>query len=142
MSAQDYKQNISLTPTSVGITATGEIGMSYHPLSYPVHIRQWNILPMVSGLNYATGGMSISLMIQSVVSGAAATAIVTVTGGTGDAAGVVIVKKNLDTEVNPHQRVFMNNNAVISGAPTIQSSILIEPKWERPENFTSKRVIT
>jgi hypothetical protein len=142
MSAQDYKQNISLTPTSVSVTATGEIGMRYHPLSYPVHIRQWNVLPMVSGLNYATGGMSLSLMLLSLVSGSTASAIVTITGGTGDAAGVVIVKKNLDAEVQPHQCVFINNNAVISGAPTIQSSILIEPKWERPENFTSKRVIT
>lgn len=142
MSAQDYKQNISLTPTSASITATGEIGVAYHPLTYPVHVRRWAVLPMVSGLNYATGGMSVSLMIQSTVSGASASAIATITGGTGDAAGVVIIKKGLDTEVNPHQRVFLNNNTVISGAPTIQSSILVEPKWEEPENFTSKRVVT
>jgi hypothetical protein len=142
MSAQDYKQSINLTPTSVTVTATGEAGNSYIPMNYPVHIRQWAVLPMVSGANYATGGLSLSLMIQSLISGAAATAIVTITGGTGDAAGVVIVKKNLDAEVQPHQRVFINNNAVISGTATIQSQILVEPKWERPENFTSKRVIT
>jgi hypothetical protein len=142
MSAQDYKQNVILTPTAASISATGEIGTRYHNLSWPYHVRQFNILPLVSGLNYATGGMSISLMLLSLVSGSTASAIVTVTGGTGDAAGVVIVKKGLDAEVQPHQCVFINNNAIISGSPTIQSSILIEPKWERPENFTSKRVIT
>ncbi len=142
MSAQDYKQSISLTPTHASISATGEIGVGYHPLDYPVHIRQWSVMPAVSGPNYATGGMSVSLMIQSMVSGSTASAIATITGAASDAAGVVIVKKNLDTEVNPHQRVFLNNNAIISGSPTIQSKILVEPKWERPENFTSKRVIT
>jgi hypothetical protein len=142
MSAQDMKLQFSLTPTSVSVTATGEIGMSYHPLHIPVIVRQFAILPMVSGLNYATGGMSVSLMIQSLVSGSTASAITTVTGGTGDAAGVVIIKRNLNTTVEPHQRVFMNNNAVISGAPTIQASILVEPKWEQPANFDSVRVIS
>jgi hypothetical protein len=142
MSAQDYKQSINLTPTSVSISATGEIGINFIPLNYPVHIRQWAVMPMVSGHNYATGGMSISLMIQSLATGTTASAIYTMTGSTGDLNGVVIIKPELDAEVQPHQRVFMNNNAVISGSPTIQSQILIEPKWERPENFTSKRVIT
>lgn len=142
MSAQDYKESVNLTPTAASVTATGEIGNSFHPLSYPVHIRQWSVLPMVSGLNYATGGLNVSLMIQTTVSGGTATAITTITGAAGDAAGVVIVKKGLDTEVAPHQRVFMNNNAIVTGAATIMSHILIEPKWERPENFTSKRVIT
>jgi hypothetical protein len=142
MSAQDQKFSVSLTPTSVSVTATGEIGNSYHPLHVPVIVRQLAILPMVSGLNYATGGLSVSLMIQSLVSGSTASAITTVTGTTGDAAGVVIVKRNLNTTVNPHQRIFLNNNAIVSGAPTIQAAVLLEPKWEQPGNFTSARVLT
>jgi hypothetical protein len=142
MSAQDQKFQVQLTPTAATISATGECGNSYNPLHIPVIVRQWAVLPMVSGLNYATGGMSISLMIQSLVSGSTASAITTITGSTGDAAGVVIVKRNLNTTVEPHQRVFMNNNAVISGAPTIIGSILLEPKWEQPANFDSVRVIS
>lgn len=142
MSAQDQMFHVSLTPTNVSVTATGEIGNSYHPLNFPVIVRQFAVLPMVSGLNYATGGLNVSLMIQSTVSGSTASAITTVTGASGDAAGVVIVKRNLNTKVNPHQRIFLNNNAIVTGAATIQAGVLLEPNWEQPGNFTSVRVLT
>lgn len=141
MSAQDHKIAISLTPTAVTVSATGEVGNSFYPLAYPVIVREFQVMPLTSGLNYATA-LGVRLMIQSLASGSTASAICTVTGTTGDIAGKIIVKKNLNTTANPGSRVFVNNDSVVTGTPLAVFGILVEPKWERPENYTSARVLT
>lgn len=141
MSAQDGNRYIHLTPTAASVTATGEATNS-HFVGFPVIIRQFHVLPMVSGLNYATGGLSCRLMIQDTASGSTASAVCTVTGTTGDIAGKLIVKKGLNTEWRPGKRIYVNNDAVVSGAATAHFGVVVAPKWEEPENFDSVRVLT
>jgi hypothetical protein len=140
MSAQDFKPYIHMTPTAVSVSATGEITNPVL-MGYPVTIRQFHVMPLVSGLNYATA-LGCRLMIQSLASGSTASAVCTVTGASGDIAGKLIVKKNLNTVLRPGSRVFVNNDSVVTGAPTAHFGIVVEPKWEEPENFTSARVLT
>jgi hypothetical protein len=140
MSAQDFKPYISLTPTNASVTATGEIGVPYAPLAYPVIIRSIQVMPMVSGLNY--DNLNVSLDIISLTSGSTASVVYTVTGTTADAAGKVIFKKGLNTRVSPGSRVFLNNHSIVTGAATIQAGIMVEADWEEPSNFTSVRVLT
>lgn len=140
MSAQDHKIQFQLS-TAITVSATGEFGNSFYALSYPVVVREFTVMPLTSGLNYATA-LGLRLMIQSLGSGSTASAICTITGAAGDIAGKAIVKKGLDTEVPVGSRVFMNNDSVVTGTPQIVAGILLEPKWERPENYTSARVLS
>lgn len=128
---------VFLTPSDVSATTSGTKA-EWAPGLVPHIIRGFS-MSLATGV---TNPVSVKLLHISLASGSTASDIATINTTTGDLAGIVVYKQNLNVEVTPGQKVILNVPAIVSGAANFRASIMVEPRWERPANNTVMRATT
>lgn len=123
-----------MTPTSAASDTAGNVGTEVNVGIVPHIVRAWSV--SLVGAGGVTG--DIKLQKIGMESGAVAVDVATITLIAADVQGDVIYKRNLDVEVHAGEFLFLNIPANIGSGPTFKSSVLLEPRWENPENLGTR----